>query len=131
MCQVGLGRIGSDRVGSGRVASGRVGSGRVEDVLPRTNNSVEGWHRAFHSSLSCAHPSLWKFIKQIRKEEALQHFNITQTMNGVSVAGRKKYRCCDARIRNLVQRYATMNTMEFIRAIAHNSLTALYCIICF
>ena len=95
-------------------------SGRVEDVLPRTNNSVEGWHRAFQSSLSCAHPSLWKFIEQIRKEEALQHFNIIQIMNGASVAGRKKYRCCDARIRNLVQRYATMNTMEFIRAIAHN-----------
>jgi hypothetical protein len=95
-------------------------SGRVDDALPRTNNSVEGWHRAFQSSLSCAHPSLWKFIDQLKKEEALQHFNIIQVRSGASVPGRKKYRCCQGRIRNIVQRYATMSTLDFLKAIAHN-----------
>ena len=40
-------------------------SRRVDDVLHRTNNSVEGWRRAFQSSLSYAHPSLWKLIDHI------------------------------------------------------------------
>ena len=36
------------------------------------NNSVESWHSAFQSSLQCAHPSVWKAIKAIKKENALQ-----------------------------------------------------------
>jgi hypothetical protein len=46
-------------------------SSRVDDVLPRTNNSVKGWHQAFQSSLSCAHPSLWKLIDHTKREEAI------------------------------------------------------------
>jgi hypothetical protein len=55
-------------------------SARVNDVLSKTNNSAEGWHRGFQSSLLCCHPSFWKFIEQLRKEEALQHFNLVQSM---------------------------------------------------
>ena len=95
-------------------------SGRVTDVLPKTNNSVEGWHRGFQSSLSCSHPSFWKFIEQLKKEEALQHFSVVQLMCGASVLGRKKYRTCNARIQTLMSRYQTMTTVDFLRAIAHN-----------
>jgi hypothetical protein len=45
----------------------------VADMLQKTNNSVEGWHRGFKSSLSCYHPLFWKFIKQLEKEEVLEH----------------------------------------------------------
>ena len=31
---------------------------RVERVLPRTNNSVEGWHRAFDVRINTTHPTL-------------------------------------------------------------------------
>ena len=31
---------------------------RVQMDLPRTNNSVEGWHTAFQGSLSCSHPTI-------------------------------------------------------------------------
>lgn len=93
---------------------------RVDESLPRTNNSVEAWHRGFQSSLSCSLPSLWKLIEQLKKEEGLQHFYIVQLMNGASVPKRRKYRCCEARIRTIMQRYPTMNFVDFLRSIAHN-----------
>ena len=37
-------------------------SDRIGEGLPRTNNSVEGWHKAFNSSLKADHPS--PFIHQ-------------------------------------------------------------------
>ena len=36
---------------------------------PRTNNSQEGWHRHFSSQVPCHHPSIWKFIDAMAKEE--------------------------------------------------------------
>jgi hypothetical protein len=95
-------------------------SARVTEALPKTNNGVEGWHRGFQSSLSCAHPTFWKFIEHLKKEEALQHFSIVQLMSGGSVLGRKKYRNCQLRIQTLMARYQAMTTVDFLRAVAHN-----------
>ncbi|KAK9736154.1 hypothetical protein QE152_g12808 [Popillia japonica] len=33
----------------------------LED-LPKTNNSVEGWHRGFAERIGAMHPNIWKFI---------------------------------------------------------------------
>lgn len=32
---------------------------RTDAQLPRTNNSVEGWHRSFQAGLSSYHPNFW------------------------------------------------------------------------
>ena len=34
--------------------------------LPRTNNSVEAWHRAFEQSVGCNHPSIFKLMDHFR-----------------------------------------------------------------
>lgn len=93
---------------------------RLDDELPKTNNSVEGWHRGFQASLSCAHPSLWKLIEHLQKEDSLQRFNIIQLQAGNVIRGRKKYRSLAARIRNIYQQYATTTTMEYLRSVAYN-----------
>ena len=35
--------------------------GQVENGLPRTNNSIEGWHRRMQSAVSAHHPNIWRF----------------------------------------------------------------------
>ena len=35
---------------------------RTDDELPRTNNSVEGWHRSFQGHVSACNPVFWKFF---------------------------------------------------------------------
>ena len=41
---------------------------RIECALPRTNNSVEGWHRAFDIRISITHTSISKLIRKIVAE---------------------------------------------------------------
>ena len=36
--------------------------GQVENDLPRTNNSVEGWHRKMQLAVSAHHPNIWRFL---------------------------------------------------------------------
>ena len=33
---------------------------RVEEGFPRTNNTVEGWHRSFQSNVGAHHPTIWR-----------------------------------------------------------------------
>ena len=42
---------------------------RVIDRMPRTNNSVEGWHNAFSHGIGNPHPSFRRQFMQIWKEE--------------------------------------------------------------
>src|ERR1700689_5354775 len=42
---------------------------RIQQPLPRTTNSVEGWHFRMNDFLSGSHPSLWKCIEMLKKEE--------------------------------------------------------------
>ena len=50
---------------------------RTDQELPRTNNSIEGWHRSFQGHLSACHPNFWKFINIFKKEQAYVHTSIT------------------------------------------------------
>jgi hypothetical protein len=93
---------------------------RVLESLPRTNNSVEGWHNGFQRSLMCSHPSLWRLIEQLQKEEGLQRFSIAQLLAGQSVPTRKVYRTCNARITNVVGDYSNRTRLDYLRSIAHN-----------
>ena len=43
---------------------------RTNNRLPRTNNSTEGWHRAFQGYIPSRHPNFWKFIKVLQKKRA-------------------------------------------------------------
>ncbi|CAF1515142.1 unnamed protein product [Adineta ricciae] len=43
---------------------------RVSENLPRTNNSIEGWHNAFAQRVSIAHPTINKLTDKIRTEQS-------------------------------------------------------------
>ncbi len=75
---------------------------RLEEGVPRTNNAVEGWHQAFQSASQCMHPTIWKLVKALQREEALQRVRYV----GVSAAqpqASKKYVALENGIRNIVR----------------------------
>ena len=41
---------------------------RTDDEFPRTNNSVEVWHRSFHSHVSSCQPVFWNFLNILRND---------------------------------------------------------------
>ena len=50
--------------------------------LPRTNNSVEAWHRSINSTLAVPHPNMALFLNLIANEEESTRANIIQRKNG-------------------------------------------------
>lgn len=95
---------------------------RVLDDRARTNNSIEGWHRAFDQRVSCTHPSLRRLSEKLRKEQASFELLVEQFQAGLPLPPQKKrYRLRDARIKTIVQNYGQYEaTNNFLRAIAHN-----------
>ncbi|KAF0749458.1 MULE domain-containing protein [Aphis craccivora] len=66
---------------------------------PRTNNAVEGWHRAFNSALGANHITVWKFINMLKREQGLQKAKMEQQIAGVpQQKKRRKYKDLDERL---------------------------------
>ncbi|RWS19252.1 uncharacterized protein B4U80_01510, partial [Leptotrombidium deliense] len=89
--------------------------------LPRTNNSIEGWHRAFQSLISADHPSIWTCIEGFKKDYAINEMKLEQFIGGTSRSPTKKvYKDTAERIRNIVSDYDNRDTLVYLRGIAHN-----------
>ena len=48
---------------------------RVSEGSSRTTNSLEAFHHTFNSLLSCQHPSIWKLLDSLQKQQ-----NLTQNI---------------------------------------------------
>lgn len=91
------------------------------DDLPKTNNSVEGWHRGFSQLLGAHHPSIWKFINGIKKEQSLNEMRLEQYIAGHQPqAGRRIYKDTADRIKLIVADYGLRPITDYLRGIAHN-----------
>ena len=55
---------------------------RTDEEIPKTNNSVEGWHRSFHARVSSCHPIFWKFLQILQNEENYIRVKIIQNEVG-------------------------------------------------
>lgn len=94
---------------------------RQSQGLPRTNNSVESWHQSFHRSLQCDHPSLWKLLTSISKENGLQELVLTQTLSGSRPLPKKAhYKRVDAALNTLLERRQDMPLLDFLRGCSYN-----------
>ncbi|KAF0756156.1 MULE domain-containing protein [Aphis craccivora] len=71
---------------------------RVLKNKPRTNNSIEGWHHAFNSSLGANHVTIWKFITFLKQEQTLQKVRLEKLVQKKI----KKYKNHDEMILNVV-----------------------------
>ena len=53
---------------------------RVQLGLPRTNNVVESWHRAFQHTVGYAYPAVYKLINSMQLEQSYTE-NVKTTIN--------------------------------------------------
>jgi hypothetical protein len=89
--------------------------------LPKTNNAVEGWHRAFSSLLNAQHPSIWKFIDGLKEDQCLRQLQAEQYLSGLEPpARRKKYRQAAAKLKKNVAKFGRILIIDYLRSIAHN-----------
>ena len=93
---------------------------RLQDNVPRTNNAVEGWHTAFQGSLQSSHPTTWKLIQALQKEENLQRVRYHGIMAGEPQARKKKYVTLERRIQTVVNDRQNRSLLEYLRGISYN-----------
>ncbi|XP_066963162.1 uncharacterized protein [Macrobrachium rosenbergii] len=64
----------------------------VVDDIPRTNNSLEGWHDHMQASITSFHPNIWKCLEVLKREQALTSVTISQMLAGhTAPPTRKRY----------------------------------------
>ena len=89
--------------------------------LPKTNNSLERWHRTFETQVAGHHPNIWKFFEYLKKEQDYNDVKVDQYLAGTSShPQRKKYRDFSERIKNVEIYPSFSNVIYNLRAIAHN-----------
>jgi hypothetical protein len=91
------------------------------EQAPRTNNHVEGWHRGFCGLLASHHPTIWKFVDGLKKEQSLNQMKIEQFIAGHQPAARRKrYREAAMRLQTIALDFTNRSRMDYLRGIAHN-----------
>ena len=89
--------------------------------LPRTTNSLEGWHRAFEQRMAVTHPSVRRLVTKIRKEQSDWELQIEMLNSGVALrSSKKKYQILNTRLGSIIEKYESYEKVDFLRAIAHN-----------
>jgi hypothetical protein len=92
---------------------------RVSSNLPRSNNSIEGWHNAFARRVSIVHPTINKLTDKIRREQSKFEVDIAQIRQGQEPKPKKAiYRRLDERITRLVGDYGNVDLVEYLKGLA-------------
>lgn len=94
---------------------------RVVNDLPRTNNSVEGWHNRFNRHVGCHHANIWKIVDVLKQEDDLSRVELLHIQQGRNVANPNPvYTRINARVTTVVASYANRAPLDYLRGIAHN-----------
>lgn len=96
---------------------------RVNGDLPRTNNSVEAWHLSFQQTVDCHHPSVYKLVEHLRKEQDHTEILIARFLAGhvKLVSAKSTYAKLNRRIKTLVTKYDEANNYyDYLHGIAYN-----------
>lgn len=76
---------------------------RTNEGIPRTTNSLEGWHCALHTMVDNPHPSMWRFLAALQREQQLQHAALMNLRSGhPAPLPKKKYVDRNRRLKSLI-----------------------------
>ncbi|CAF1253690.1 unnamed protein product [Rotaria sordida] len=89
--------------------------------LPRSNNALEGWHKAFANRVSINHPTISKLTDKIRQVQSKFEVDIEQVRQGHEPKPKKaSYRKLDERIKRVVQTYGDNDLAQYLSGLAAN-----------
>ena len=94
---------------------------RTDEQLPRTENSVEGWHRSFQAGFGSYYPIFWRYLSHLIKEDAVHELRRSQLLVGQQAPpSRKRYADCNARLLTVVRDCAQRDGLGYLRGVAYN-----------
>ncbi|CAF3646667.1 unnamed protein product [Rotaria socialis] len=94
---------------------------RVIAAVPRSNNSVEGWHNAFATRVAINHPNIVKLAEKIRREQSKFEVDMQKILQGHDIKTKKAcYRKLDERLTRLVNAFDASQMDQFLKNVAAN-----------
>ena len=95
---------------------------RVQYKLPRTNNAVEGWHRAFQTSVGASHPSIYNLIEKLQIEQSNTEIILSKILGGeiFPLFSSINYKKVNDRIENIISDYEFRPIIEFLKGVGFN-----------
>jgi len=94
---------------------------RVVGDLPRSNNSVEGWHRVFSTRVSIKYPTVTKFANCIIREQTKFEMDIERIRVKQEPKPKKKiYASLDTRLKQIVASYNFESVNGYLARVAAN-----------
>lgn len=90
----------------------------TEINLPRTNNSVESWHRVLQSSLGASHPTVFKLLEALLSEEVRVNATAIQLDLGhvPPLCTKKEYERSNTRLCTILADYDNQDADSFLKA---------------
>ncbi|KAL4120968.1 hypothetical protein QTP88_013562 [Uroleucon formosanum] len=89
--------------------------------IPRTQNTIEAWHRCWECLVGESHIGVYHLIKELQKEQKNTEIMIESIFRGVPRPhSKKKNEQREVRIQNVIQNQGNVPVMEFLRGIAYN-----------
>lgn len=86
----------------------------------KTTNCVEGWHNALRSLFLSSHPSIWKVLRGLRKDIAVQRLSIIQAVTENGDRPKDKYKRLADRLSSKVECYAhEQDKMKYLRGVSY------------
>nr|CAD2171607.1 unnamed protein product [Meloidogyne enterolobii] len=82
---------------------------RTLEGADRTNNFAESAHRKLQRAFSCSHPTLWKFIETLKREQKARDAEMALFIAGHNPPQKARYRAADERILALTATYQPVN----------------------
>jgi len=93
----------------------------IEYTFPRTQNSVEAWHRRWEVLVGNTHVGVFKIIKEIQKEQNQVELDIESILRGMPrPLQKKKDHEHENRIQTVYNDRYNRSLMDFLRSITHN-----------
>jgi MULE transposase domain/FLYWCH zinc finger domain len=93
----------------------------IEYAFPRTQNSVEAWHRRWETLVGVAHLGVFKIIKEMQKEQNRVQLDIESILRGAPRPSQRKENIMrEIRIQTVFNDRDNRSLMDFLRGIAHN-----------
>ena len=92
---------------------------RTINNLPRTTNSLEGWHRAFEQRVNITHPTPARLVGKIKREQARWELTMEQMSLGKYGNTRhKRFVKANELIREIVQNYQKESVLIYLDKLA-------------
>jgi hypothetical protein len=93
----------------------------VLEDLPRTNNGCEGFHHALASLLGCSHPTIFKLIEGLQRQQQLTEIKIQQFIANSNAPVKKRYAKKNQNLKDIVSGYGSQNfcPIEYLRRLAY------------